>query len=189
MLFRNTPDRYGAVTKALHWTIALLIICLVCVGIYMADFAEVKQKFVLVPLHKEFGICVLILASCRVLWHLYSRTPGFVASLKKWEIWGARLAHYYLYFAMFTMPLSGWIFSSAAGRTVKFFGVDLPNLVHEDKGIKELFSDVHTVVGYSLIPVVGVHAMAALKHHFFDKDITLSRMLPFGKPDKMEKTK
>lgn len=182
MQFKNTPDKYGAVTKTLHWTISILIICLLCVGIYMADFAETAQKFTLFRLHKEFGICVLLLAATRVLWHIYSKKPGFVASLKPWEKTAAQAVHCYLYVGMLCMPLSGWILSSAAGRTVNFFGLfDLPNLVGPDKATQELCADIHQWLGYSLIPVIAVHAAAAIKHHFFDHDATLKRMLPFGK--------
>ena len=180
MQFRNTPDRYGAVTKSLHWTISILIICLLCVGIYMTDFAATAQKFTLFRLHKEFGICVLILAVSRLLWHLYSHTPGFVASLHAWEKAAARVAHVYLYVGMTCMPLTGWILSSSAGRTVSFFGFDLPNLVAPDKHIQDLCATIHQYLGYSLIGVIGLHVAGALKHHFIDHDITLKRMLPFG---------
>lgn len=182
MQFKNTPETYGAVTKTLHWTISPLIIILLGVGIYMADFAETSQKFTLFRLHKEFGICVLMLAATRVLWHLYSHTPGFVPSLKPWEKIAARIAHIYLYVGMFCMPLTGWTLSSAAGRTVNFFGLfDLPNLVAPDKNIQELCATIHQWLGYSLIPVIAVHFAAAMKHHFFDHDKTLKRMLPFAK--------
>ena len=183
MQFKNTRERFGIVTKSFHWSIALLIICLVPMGIFLADYAETKTKFALFPYHKEFGILVLVLASCRVLWHLYSFPPQFVPSLKAWEKWGARVAHALLYVAMFAMPLSGWILSSASGRTVNFFGIDLPNFVAPSKGTKDFFEDIHGFVGYALIPLVGLHVAGALKHHFFDKDITLKRMLPFGLKD------
>ena len=187
MQFRNTKERFGVVTKTFHLSIALLILCLVPMGIFLADYAETKTKLQLFPYHKEFGICVLILATARVMWHIVSRPPEFVASLKPWEKWGARVAHALLYLAMFAMPLSGWLLSSAAGRTVSFFGIDLPNVVAQSKETKEFFEEVHEVVGWGLIPLVGAHVAGALKHHFFDKDITLRRMLPFGLKDTGEK--
>lgn len=186
MQFRNTTDRYGAVTKVFHWVIALLIVCLICVGIYMTDFADKTNAFTfkIFFLHKSTGITVLILASFRVLWHIYSRPAGFVPSLKAWEKIVARIAHGLLYAAMFAMPLSGWMLSSAAGRPVSFWGLfTLPDLVGPDKETQHFFSEVHEIVGWSLIPLIGLHAAGALKHHFFDKDITLRRMLPFGLKD------
>lgn len=190
MQFRNTKDRYGAVTKTFHWTISLLIICLICVGLYMTELADKTNPgiFKLFFLHKSTGIFVLFLASCRVGWHLYSRPADFVPSLKPWEKTGARIAHALLYAAMFVMPLSGWVLSSAAGRQVSFFGLfTLPDLVAKNEGTRDFFSGVHDIVGWSLIPLIGIHAAGALKHHFFDKDITLRRMLPFGLKDTGEK--
>ncbi|TAL26850.1 MAG: cytochrome b [Alphaproteobacteria bacterium] len=187
MQFRNTKERFGAVTKTFHWTIALFIACLICLGIYLEDYATTPEKIRLFPVHKEFGICVLMLATARVLWHLYSRPPGSLASLKAWETWGARIAHALLYLAMFVMPLSGWLLSSAAGKSVSFFGLFmLPDLVAKSEELKEFFEEVHGIAGWSLIPLIALHAAGALKHHFIDKDITLRRMLPFGLKDQGE---
>jgi cytochrome b561 len=186
MQLRNTTERYGVVTKTFHWTIALLIICLICVGIYMTELADKTNPgiFRLFFLHKSTGIFVLFLATCRILWHIYSHPADFVPSVKLWEKMAARIAHALLYAAMFVMPLSGWLLSSAAGRPVSFFGLfTLPDLVAKDKATQDFFSGIHEIVGWSLIPLIGIHVAGALKHHFFDKDITLRRMLPFGLKD------
>lgn len=181
MEFKNTPSSYGAVTKTLHWVIGLTIICLLGVGLYMTqEGLDAGLRLKLYPLHKSFGILVLMLAAARVGWHLYSRPAGFVPEIKAWEKWLARAVHYLLYIAMFLMPLSGWIFSSAAGRTVKFFGLfDLPDLVEKNEETRNLFADIHEVAAYTLIAVICLHAAGALKHHFISKDATLRRMLPF----------
>jgi cytochrome b561 len=188
--FRNTPYRYGAVAKAFHWTIALLILGLLGVGIYMDEFASLTERFKLMPWHKSFGITVLLLAFLRLVWLAWSRRPAFIDTIPRWQRAAAAGVHYYLYFAMFAMPLSGWTFSSAAGRTVSFFGLfDLPNLVAKNEGLRDILSNVHWYIGYSLIPVIAMHVGAALKHHFIDRDDTLRRMLPFAQPKNAEKLK
>lgn len=180
MQARNTPDSYGAVTKTFHWVIALLIICVLGVGLYMDFFATKLERFALMPWHKSFGITVLALAALRVLWHISSRPPGFVAGLKDWEMQAAKAVHILLYLAMFAMPMSGWLMSSAAGRTTKFFGLfDLPDLIVKNEQLRELFGEIHEVSAYALLALIAVHGAAALKHHFIAKDATLRRMLPF----------
>jgi len=180
MQAKNTPDSYGSVTKGLHWVIALLIIGVLGVGLYMDFLATKVERFELMPWHKSFGITVLALATLRVLWHLSSRPPGFVAGLKDWEMQAARAVHILLYMAMFVMPLSGWLMSSAAGRTTKFFGLfDLPDLIGKDEALRNLLGAVHECSAYALIILIAAHAGAALKHHFIGKDATLRRMLPF----------
>jgi len=180
MQAKNTPDSYGAVTKGFHWVIALLIIGVLGVGLYMDFLATKIERFELMPWHKSFGITVLALATLRVLWHLYSRPARFVAGLKDWEMQAARAVHILLYMAMFVMPLSGWLMSSAAGRSVSFFKLfTLPDLVGKNDSLRELFGAIHEVSAYALLALIAGHAGAALKHHFIGKDATLRRMLPF----------
>jgi cytochrome b561 len=184
MLFKNTGSSYGVVTKTFHWLSALIVIGLLCVGLYMTHAKKDAGLFVYFTLHKSFGIIVLALTVLRIIWHIYTRKPGLVDGMKPWERMAAKGAHLFLYFAMVTMPLSGWIFSSAAGRPVKLFGLEsltLPDLVGKNHGLKELLENYHKTMAWLLIGVVAVHAAAAVKHHVIDKDSTLRRMLPFGK--------
>jgi len=181
MQFKNTATRYGAVTKFFHWTIALLIIALLCVGLYMVNAEKSAAIFAFYNIHKSTGILVLALAFCRVCWHLYTHTPGFVETVKPLERLAATAVHYYLYFCMFAMPMTGWLFSSAKGRTVNFYKLfDLPNLIGPDKELGETLEMLHGYIAYSLIAVICLHAAGALKHFIIDKDVTLQRMLPFG---------
>lgn len=180
MGWRNTPQNFGTLTKTLHWLMALLVIGLLGVGLWMEGIDDLPTKIKVFALHKSFGICVLALVFTRILWHIYSRKPGFVDGMKPWEKLAAQAAHIFLYIAMIGMPLSGWLMSSAKGYTVTvFFTFDLPNLIGEDKALGRLFGQTHELLGYALIAAVAVHIGAALKHHLINKDATLKRMLPF----------
>lgn len=180
MKLGNTPDRYGAVSKAFHWLSALLVIGLLCVGLYMTNAEKSAALFPLYGLHKSFGIVVLAVTFLRVLWHLASKKPALVDDMKKWEKAAAKGAHHFLYLCMFAMPLSGWLMSSAKGRTVKLFDtVTLPDLVGKNAELGDKLADFHELCAWVLIGVIILHATAALKHHFIEKDVTLKRMLPF----------
>src|SRR5690606_16001102 len=109
-------------------------------GLWMEGIDDLPTKIKVFALHKSFGICVLALVFTRILWHIYSRKPGFVDGMKPWEKLAAQAAHIFLYIAMIGMPLSGWLMSSAKGYTVTvFFTFDLPNLIGEDKALGRLF--------------------------------------------------
>lgn len=178
-MFKNSSDAYGSGTKLFHWISAVIVIGLLAAGLVMEDLPNGLLKLRTVLLHKSFGITILILTILRILWHLHTKKPALVDSLKPWEKKLAHLGHIALYVLMIGMPLSGWIMSSAAGRPVSVFGLfTLPNLVAENHDLKELFEDIHGLLGNALIAVVALHIAAALKHHFFDKDKTLRRMLP-----------
>lgn len=116
MLLKNTSTRYGVITKTFHWVMALLVILMLMLGLYMTDVTEMATKLMLYNRHKSLGVLVLLLAMGRIGWHLYSRRPDFVASLKSYEKAGAHVLHMLLYVCMVGMPLSGWLMSSAAGR-------------------------------------------------------------------------
>lgn len=184
MQLKNSETRYGAVTKSFHWVMALLILTLLAVGLTMEDLEPLKLKLQVYGLHKSFGVLVLILAFVRIAWHIASKKPAFVAGLKAYEKTAARAVHAFLYIAMFGMPVSGWLMSSAAGRTVSFFGLcDLPNFVTENEGLRDTFGTIHEFLGYTLIIGIAAHVAGALRHHFISKDATLRRMLPFVKGD------
>lgn len=79
---------------------------------------------------------------------------------------------------MIGMPFFGWLLLSASGKPIPFFGLELPALVAKNKGLADLIKEIHETggtVGYFL---VGIHAAAALFHHYYVKDNTLLRMLP-----------
>lgn len=178
-MFKNSSDAYGSGTKLFHWISAVIVIGLLAAGLVMEDLPNGLLKLRTFLLHKSFGITILILTILRILWHLHTKKPALVDSLKPWEKKLAHLGHIALYVLMIGMPLSGWIMSSAAGRPVSVFGLfTLSNLVAENHDLKELFEDIHGLLGNALIAVVALHIAAALKHHFFDKDKTLRRMLP-----------
>ncbi len=181
MQIKNTKTSYGVISKSFHWVVALGIIFMLCLGFYMGG-AEGLAKLKLFNLHKSIGVTILFLALARIGWHLYSRTPGFVGGMKKWEAYAARGLHICLYLAMIGMPLSGWLLSSTAGRPVHFFGLfQLPDIIGPNEQLNGIFRTLHWITAWCLVLALPVHIGAALKHHFIAKDDTLRRMLPFGK--------
>lgn len=178
-MLRNTATTYGVVTRTLHWTIGLLIIALIGIGWYVVDAGYMAPNYqTLLDLHQSAGMLVLVLAALEIIWHVFSRPPGYIASLSTIERLAARAAHWLLYFMMFSIPLTGYIIATTEGGPVMLFGlVELPQLIETSGDVTALALDLHIYLAYATGVVAFVHVAAALKHHFINRDDTLRRML------------
>lgn len=178
MQLKNRPNAYGLIAKLFHWVMALTILGLLVVGFIMSDMETSPDKFKLYGIHKAIGALVLGAALLRILWRFVNIVPKS-PEMPRWQKIAAHAAHYGLYVLMVAMPLSGWLMSSAAGFPVSVFGwFTLPDLIAPDKAMRELMGEVHETLAIAIIALVSLHALAALKHHFINKDNTLRRMLP-----------
>jgi len=122
----------------------------------------------------------LALVAIRLLWRLSHKPPAALASIPPLQHKLAEGMHYLLYFLMFAAPISGYLYGSAAGVPVVYLKlVQLPMIIAPDPELKALLKTVHYVLVMTMAGAVVAHALAALKHHFFDRDTTLKRMLPF----------
>jgi cytochrome b561 len=174
--------RYTTVAIVLHWLLALVILCIFAVGAYMADMPVSPLKLKLYNYHKWAGICFLVLTTLRLLWRFTHRPPALPAAIEKampgWQNRAYHATHYALYTLFFAVPLIGWAYSSAAGFPVVLFGVlPLPDFMPVNKEFAKIIKEVHGIAAFSLIGLAGLHIAAAIKHHFFDKDGLINRML------------
>jgi cytochrome b561 len=179
----GTPTRYGTVAIALHWLIALLIVCGFALGWVMTDipgFTPTKLKYF--SWHKWIGVTVFALVIIRILWRATHATPPMPSHMPKWQRGIAHLTHFLLYVLMVVIPVSGYLYSSAANVPVVYLGlVPLPRLIAPDPHLKEVLKSVHITLNYTLLVLVVLHVLAALKHQILDRDGLLSRMIPFLK--------
>jgi len=178
MPFQNTPEKFGSLTKFLHWNIAILFVIqyfLVYRREYFPNDTNEKLQYLL--LHKSLGICVLVLAFTMLLWRKVGTRPLMPGSMTHIELLAAKWTHILLYIAMFIMPLSGILMSIFAGYPVSFFGLfELP-MITKSEAIGMVFYKTHVVSSYFIIAIVVVHTAAALYHHYIKKDNVLQRML------------
>jgi cytochrome b561 len=178
----NREDRYGAIALLLHWSMAVLVVGLAALGLYMVTLPDVgfnTKKVTLVLYHKEFGVLALVLLATRLAWRVTHILPRLVEHLPDWQKIAARFVHLSFYALLFALPMTGYFMSSAAGIPVSFFGLFmLPDLVHRDNELFRQYIAIHKWLAYVLILFIFVHAGAALRHHFVNKDDTLRKMLP-----------
>ncbi|MCW8449778.1 cytochrome b [Legionella quinlivanii] len=176
MRLKNSNSHFGLVAILLHWIMAILIIGLLAIGIYMVELPISLQKLKLYGWHKEYGLLALALVVVRLCWRIINISPEL--SLPRYEIIAARIVHWAFYGFMFAMPITGWLITSAAGLPASFFGLfTLPNLIAPNEEQRQLYELVHEWLGYGLIVTILLHASAALKHHFINRDNVLRRMI------------
>lgn len=173
----NTITRYHLATKLFHWGSALFVFGLFASGVWMVDLNYYSEWYQRVPhWHKSFAFCFLLLTIVRLLWKLISTSPEITA--KAWQKKTASLVHHLLYILLFVIFLSGYLISTADGRGIVIFNCfELPSLGAFINNQEDIAGWVHQYAAYSLIALTCLHALAALKHHFIDKDNTLKKML------------
>lgn len=176
--WHNTQEHYGLISIFLHWSIALLFVLLVMLGLSMTRMADGDDKWWLYSLHKSLGFTVMGLILLRIFWRLSQAAPPLPHHLKPWEMLAARITHGGLYALMLILPISGYLDSVAGGYKTQFWGLEVPHLVSTDKALAELALAVHVYASYALYLLLALHVSAALKHHFILRDCVLRRMLP-----------
>jgi cytochrome b561 len=161
---------------------AALIVALVALGLYMVRLPDVgfnTTKIILIVLHKEIGMLVLALAAARLAWRELNSLPRLAETLPEWQKVTAVFVHLCFYALMILLPLTGWLMSSAAAISVSFLNLfTLPDLVPHDEVLFQWLRQVHDELGYAMTVLIGLHAGAALQHHFLLHDDTLRKMLP-----------
>lgn len=180
MRLKNTADRWGPVSQALHWLVVLLVLVLAIVGLSLDSLPKTPKSFWVFTLHKSVGVSVLVLVLLRLGWRLYAGAPRPVAGTPGWQARVASATHTLLYALLLAMPLSGWLYDSASGlRPFRWFGlVALPKLAGPDEALAASAREAHEWLFWLLVALVALHVAAALHHHLFRNDATLSRMLP-----------
>lgn len=173
--------RYTAPAVLIHWATALLVLVALPLGIYMSDLSLSPFKLQLISYHKWIGVTALLLVVPRLILRLSGPRPAPLEG-PAWQRMAAAATHGLLYLLLIAIPLTGWLMSSAKGFPVVYLGiVPLPDLVAKDAATGDLLRNVHEVLNYLLIGLLALHVLAALKHHLFDRDDTLVRMLPILK--------
>lgn len=181
MALKNTSDSFGWVSISLHWIMAIALIAMYFVGDYMVGLDYYSQWYKTAPdTHKSVGVIIGILMLFRLLWNSLQAKPRHLNpdSVRKNKL--ASATHYFFYLIVFVMVVSGYLISTAKGQGIDVFSLfEVPALLPDSKDRGELAGDIHEWLGLGFMILVGIHALAALVHHFFYKDRTLKRM--FGK--------
>ncbi|NTS76330.1 cytochrome b [Catenovulum sp. SM1970] len=166
-------------TRTIHWLSALLIIGLLASGLYMTD----GHDYSFYDWHKSFGVIALLLIAIRLYNKFKNPWQSSAKGTEHEKI--VNIMHHFLLFACVMMPISGMAYSGLGGHGVAVFGLTIIPDNYNAAGQAVPFSEtgraigqqIHVYLGYAMVALVSLHVLAALKHHFIDKDNTLTRML------------
>lgn len=178
-MWRNTETNYGLVAVGIHWLMALVIPGLFALGLWMVDLTYYDTWYKRAPeIHKGVGVLLFLTLVFRVIWRGLNPKPRPVPGLSALERVAASGAHTALYLLLFAVMLSGYLISTADGRPIDVFGLfQLPATIAGLPNQADVAGQAHLILAIALVSLAGVHALAALKHHFIDHDRTLVRML------------
>jgi len=114
----------------------------------------------------------------RVIWRFLNRGPTPLANHGQMTRLATKAGHGVLYLGLFAVMISGYLISTADGRSISVFGwFEVPALITSIPDQEDIAGLIHEYLAWGLVIFSGLHALAALKHHFIDRDPTLKRMI------------
>ena len=175
-MLKNTSSHYGSIAIFLHWLSALIVFAMLVSGIWMVELNYYSEWYHQAPfVHKSGGLLLFTLVVIRLIWRSLNASPNKIGS--KVEQIAATLVHATLYLLIIAICFSGYLMSTADGRGISMFAwFEIPSLGQLFTNQEDWFGFVHQYTAYSLIVLVTIHVMGALKHHVVDRDNTLLRM-------------
>lgn len=186
-MIKNTRNCYGWLAIGLHWLSAVIIIGLFSLGLWMVELDYYSEWYTTAPFyHKSIGVLLFVLTLFRLGWRVSQVSPQPIG--RYWENIAAQLTHFGFYLIILGLFFSGYLISTADDRGIEIFNwFTLPSAGKLFNQQEDLAGQYHEWLAYSIIGLASIHTLAALKHHFIDKDQTFSRMLTPKKPHKENK--
>lgn len=172
--------RYTRTAIVLHWLLAVMIITAFTAGTLLDGMEFSPFKLKLISWHKWLGVSIFAFVVLRLVWRLTHRPPPLPAGPPLWQRHLAAMGHFTLYALMVVIPLTGWLYSSAAGVPTVWFGVlPLPDLLDRNESLANVLRGAHAWLNNGLLLLVLGHVGAAFYHHYHLRDGLLSRMKPY----------
>lgn len=173
--------RFSAPSRLLHWSMAVLIIAMLFVGVGMVSTVS-RLHSTLLALHRPLGIALLALVIVRAIVRVVSGSPPLPGDMPGWQRAAAHGSHLALYALMAAMPLVGWSMLSAGGYPVVIFGgVHLPPIAPHDVALYVWLRAAHSWLAFALFAVVLMHLGAALFHALIRRDGVFASMASAGR--------
>src|SRR5437868_3979283 len=175
----STKRQFTAFSRVLHWTMAAMVLTMLCIGVAMV--VSLANYHVLVSIHRPLGIAILVLVVVRFVNRLLNRPPPLPATMSRAERLAATASELTMYGLMFVLPLVGWGMLSAARYPIVLFGsLHLPFILPHDATLYAVLRKVHTILAYLFFLMFLAHFGAILFHTLIVRDGILKRMAPWN---------
>ena len=170
------PHSYDRTTIQLHWMTAGLVALLWGIAQIIDFFPRGQPRTTIRSMHILLGVILAVTLVTRIIWRARSGRrlplpePGFIG-------YSAKIVHYGLYVLLAATVVLGvanvWV------RGDSIFGLfSVPRYATSDKILRHTVGDLHGTFANAILIVAGLHALAALTHHYVLHDSMLRRMLP-----------
>jgi cytochrome b561 len=170
--------QFTAFSRLLHWTMAAMVLTMLCVGVAMV--ASLANYYVLVSIHRPLGIAILVLIVVRFVNRLLNPPPPLPATMSRAERLAATASELLMYGLMFVLPLVGWGMLSAAHYPIVLLGsFQLPYILPHNVLLYAALRRAHTILAYLFFLTFIAHFAAILFHTLIVKDGILERMAPW----------
>ena len=171
------PGRYGPAAIALHWTVFLLVVVVGVLGLLHDNWPHATQAF-WINIHAMIGLLLLATVLLRIVWRQLHAPPDLPPDVGEFSRRVSYPVHLILYLLLLAIPALGIITFIWHGRVFDFGLFKIDPGVKRDVHIFHPTEDWHGYLAYALFGLAGLHALAALWHHFVRKDGVLRRMWP-----------
>lgn len=179
MGLRTTSSRYGAGAQAFHWLTVMLVLAAYVsskgdrYSLYSAAADGLRR------IHETFGVLVFIVVVLQLLWRLIDGTPT-KQPMSRWMAAAAKLVKFALYALLIAIPATAVLGTWLVGLPVTLLRFDIAPQIAEAPGLGQLIMEIHIALGDAILWVAGVHAAAAVFHHFYLRDEVFQSMAPGG---------
>ncbi len=176
---KNSKSAFGLVTIILHWAMALIIIGQFSLGLYMLSLDYYDPNYHSLPhYHKSIGVIFAALLLFRIFWMVINPKPGPVAGVSYLEHRLGRIVQITMLTLLVCVVCLGYLISTAKGDSIAIFNwFEIPATITSIEDQEDWAGERHYWIALTVIVLAGVHTLAALKHHFINKDTTLIRMM------------
>ena len=170
---------FDPTTRLMHWLTAGLMLLVFALA-FSIDLAPSRASHLaFLQLHRSVGVTVWVLTMARLVWRSLAEYPNWPSDMPQTMRVAAVVSEYALYALLLAQPILGLLQTSARGDHVDLFFIgQLPALIEQNRPLARQLLTAHTAVGFSLLGLIALHVSAALFHHFWRRDDTLTAMLP-----------
>jgi superoxide oxidase len=175
----NEPTAYSRLVRVLHWITLLLMIAVYATAELRGFAPDRPARIAVMQWHMALGLLIALLVLPRLGARLGRPAPPILPPPGRLALLAAKVTHVALYVFLIVQPLLGLLTAQSGERAVviPLTGLTLPDLVVNDHDLHEWTEELHVLLGKIFYAVIGLHALAALAHHYYFRDNTLRRML------------
>jgi cytochrome b561 len=180
MRIRNSSQDYGVIAMALHWIVVALVLGAWISGQFGDELLRGAPHETGLFVHMSLGLAIVAFVVARLFWRLSDPPPAPEKSpLGAWGEWVGKVVHYFIYVALIAVPVAGIVVQFAQGHALPVSGLfELTSPWPADRAFAHDAKEVHELLANGMLALIGLHAAAALAHHYVFRDRTLLRMLP-----------